>query len=335
MKAGKMSFDELRDVILDNIKNKHINNDEVLVPTGIGEDSAVIDFGDEVLVVSSDPITGAVENAGYIAVHVACNDIAATGARPFGIQVILLLPPSLSREDTSRIMREIDDTAEEINVAVLGGHTEVLDTISKPLIIITALGKAGKDEYVRTGGACEGDQLVVTKGLGIEGTYILASDFADVLRRKGVKEEVLSVARDYGKKLSVLPEALIARELGISAMHDITEGGLYGAVWEMALASEKGFRLDMDKVEATFETEEICGALSVDPAGLISSGSLLIASSDADILIAELSEQGILAFSVGEIIAEGYKIRQKDGFIQEMSEPPEDELWRLLVDKLK
>lgn len=333
MKAGKMSFDELKSVILDNISNRDIN-EQILVPTGIGEDSAVIDFGDEVLVVSSDPITGAIDNAGYIAVHVACNDIAATGARPFGIQVILLLPPSMSQEDVSQLMREIDSTAADLDTAVLGGHTEVLDEISRPLIIITALGKAKKDKYITTGGACVGDKLVVTKGVGIEGTYILAGDFADLLRQRGVEDEVLSAAREYGKKLSVLPEALIARDCGANAMHDITEGGLYGAVWEMALAAKKGFVLDKGSIQITPETAQICEALSVDSAGLISSGSLLIAIPDAVSLVAELESEGIPAFCAGEITAKGFKIRNKSGIIQDISEPPEDELWRLLEGEL-
>ena len=324
-----MFFYELKEVILNHITNKNISEDILLQP-GIGEDSAVVNFGDEVLAVSSDPITGAVKNAGYIAVHVACNDIAAAGAEPFGIQVVLLLPENMKKREVSFLIKEINQTTEELGIAILGGHTEILDTISRPQIIITALGRAPKDQYVTTKGACVGDDLIVTKGVGIEGTYILADDFKELLLEKGVGLSVIESAKEYREKLSVLPESLIAARMGVNAMHDITEGGLYGAVREMAQASGKGFLLDRNKIQVPCETDKICKTFNLDPCGLISSGSLLISTDCGDELMSELRQNSIFSFSAGEITEEGYKIRRKNNKIEEMEVPLEDELWKFL-----
>src|SRR6056297_3416207 len=122
MEIGKLAGSRLKEIILDKIE--HFRSD-VVVPAGPGEDSAVVDFGDSLLVVSSDPITGAEKNAGFLAVNVACNDIAAAGAEPFGIQVVLLLPPELEEEKSENLMGEIVSTAKSMDIEVLGGHTEI------------------------------------------------------------------------------------------------------------------------------------------------------------------------------------------------------------------
>lgn len=328
MKIGKIAADSLEKNILDKINYKR---DDVLVHAGLGEDSAVVDFGDQVLVISSDPITGAINEAGYLAVHVACNDLAATGARPIGIQVVLLLPVSSTEEKISNLMSEIEATAADLNVEILGGHTEILSSVSKPLITVTAVGKAARGEYVSTGGARNGDDLVLTKGPGIEGTYILANDFEDVLLARGVKASTLEAARGYKHKLSVLGESSIAVVNDVHAMHDVTEGGLYGALEEMATASGTGFELWLDMLEVTPETKEITDVLGMDPGGLLSSGSMLIAVKDGEYLVKKLVGEGIKAFTVGKIRSDGQYVRDKEKEeLREFAWTGRDELWRWL-----
>ncbi|MFP4660624.1 MAG: AIR synthase family protein [Halanaerobiales bacterium] len=326
MKIGKMPGKKLEEIILNKIEYKR---NDVLVHAGIGEDCSVVDLKNSLLVISSDPITGASKNAGYLAVHVACNDIAAAGAEPIGIQVILLLPEEVKEKEITNLMNEIIETAAVINVEVLGGHTEVLSAVNKPIICVTAVGKVEKGEVRSSADAQPGDDLVVTKGVGIEGTYILANDYSDLLKDKGVSEDIIEEALGYKNKLSVINESRIAVSYGAHALHDITEGGLYGALEEVSQAAGVGFDLYIDSLPISRETGVISEALDIDPAGLISSGSMLIAVPESEKLINELKKQGITAAKIGVLTEKEKNIiisGKKKAFVW----PEKDELWRLM-----
>lgn len=326
MEIGKIPIDKLKEIVLNKIG---FRRDDVLVHAGIGEDSAVVDLANDLLVVSSDPITGAEQNAGKLAVYVACNDLAAMGASPVGIQIVLLLPAQVTETFIVSLMQEIDQTACSINVEILGGHTEILSHVTKPIIVVTAIGRVSREQLVCSANACAGDDLVLTKGLGIEGTYILAGDYRELLLDKGVEPGIIATAREYDRKLSVVEEGLLAAKLGANAMHDVTEGGLYGALTELAIASGKGFELFNDDLPISLETEVICAALGLDPAGLISSGSMLIAIPESRDLINRLGEAGIPAARIGRVIEQGRFVLtngQKKGF----KWGEKDELWSLM-----
>lgn len=326
MKVGKIPGHKLEDIILNKIG---FRRKDVLVHAGIGEDSAVVDLEGDLLVISSDPITGTEKNCGYLAVHVSCNDLAATGAEPIGIQVILLLPESTEEGEVAELMEEITKTAASIGVEVLGGHTEILSIVKKPIVCVTAVGKARRDKFVSSAGALPGDDIIVTKGVGIEGTYILANDYPELLREKGVSEETIKNAVDYKQKLSVIEEGLLAAEFGAHAMHDITEGGLYGALDEISTAAGVGFELYYDKLPVRNETREITEALMIDPAGLISSGSMLIVSRDGDMLVSLLKKKNIEASIIGKINSNERSIIQ-NGYRKPFTWSNIDELWRMM-----
>ncbi len=326
MKAGKLIPDKLNELILNQINTRR---QDVLLYPRIGEDSAVIDFGDLVCVISTDPITGASKGMGRLAVHVSCNDLASNGAEPVGVQIVLLLPEDISEERIKEIMQEVDQGAAELGIDVLGGHTEITSLVSKPIISVTAIGKAARDGYVTSSGAQVGDDIIITKGAGIEGTAILANDYGELLISRGVSPESISKARGFLGEISVLPEGLLAARLGSTAMHDVTEGGIYGAVYELAGASNVGFELYADQVYIRPETREICQTLDIDPLGLISSGTMLITISDGDSLIAALAGKNILACKIGKITAAGQRFIVNDREC-EFVLPPRDELWRIL-----
>ena len=321
-----MSGNKLKKTILDKID--HFRSD-VLVPAGPGEDSSVIDLGDYLLVVSSDPITGAEKNAGYLAVNVACNDLAAAGAEPFGIQVVLLLPPSLGEERAESLMEELVSTAKLMDIEVLGGHTEITDLVQQPIITVTALGKAKKEELTTSSAAEAGDILYISKGMGIEGSYILASDYKKHLINKGVSREALAEVSGYLNLLSVIPESRIARQNGVKAMHDVTEGGVYGAIAEMAAASELGFIIEKDNFKLKPEIDEICSRLDLDPAALISSGAMLMAAAPENDLVSVFAEHQLEIMRVGRMTADGSYI-EKDGKKKEFAAPLKDELWKFI-----
>lgn len=326
MKIGKLDGNKLKENILTQIDHFR---PEVLVPAGLGEDSTVVDFGDYLLVVSSDPITGAEKNAGYLAVNVACNDIAAAGAEPFGVQVVLLLPSSLTEQESSSLMKEIVSTAKKIDVEVLGGHTEITDLVKKPIISITALGKAEAAELSSSSSAEAGDILYISKGMGIEGSYILANDYQENLIEAGVSSETINEASAYLKLLSVLPESRLARKNGVNAMHDVTEGGVYGAISEMASASNLGYIIEKDNFKTKKAVAEICNKLKLDPAALISSGAMLMSAPPTNDLEEIFEQHKIDLIRVGRLIDNGTYIEEA-GKKRTFEVPAKDELWKFI-----
>lgn len=322
MKVGKLSGEILQQMVLSTIQ---FQRDDVLVHAGLGEDCAVIDFGDEVCLVSSDPITGAVEGIGELAVHVSCNDIAANGGTPVGVQIVLLLPEHIKQEQIHVIMEDIQRTAAGLGVEVIGGHTEITSRVKDCVVSVTAVGRAPKTRYVTSSGAGIGDDLVISKGVAIEATAILARDFGHTLPFKITKEEIESLL----KQLSVVPEGLIAAEYGVTAMHDITEGGLLGAVREICQASEVGAEIWEEQVPVPPLTQKIAEHLKLDPLALLSSGSMLMVTPHGEGLVARLAQDNIPAYIVGKI-TEGKMpvLVRKTGEQEHLSTHVEDELWK-------
>jgi len=327
MKTGKLDPAALRRLVLGRLG---VRRDDVAVHARLGEDAAAVRFGDEVCVLSSDPITGAGANAGWYAVHVACNDVAAMGARPVGVLATLLFPESSAEEDVARVMDDIHRAAVELGIEVLGGHTEVAPGLAAPIVSMTAVGRARADRLVTSGGARPGDAIVLTKAAALEGTAILATDFAHLLSDR-LDAAALELARGFASRLSVVPEGLLAAELGAHALHDPTEGGVLGALWELAEASGTGYVVDAALVPVLDETRSICDALGADPLRLISSGALLIVCPDAERMIAGLAERGIPAARIGEVVEHGYTLLI-DGERREVGPVVRDELWRIIEE---
>ena len=327
VKAGKLSPQKLRSLVFDRL---HQRRRDILLRPGLGEDSAIIDFGEEVCVISTDPITGAAHRLGWLAVHVSCNDVAANGAEPVGIQVALLLPEGTTDKFISELMADMDAACAELGIEILGGHTEMTSQVKGPLVVTTALGRAPRNGYVTSSGSGVGDTIYVTKGAGFEGTGVLASDHWHALTGK-VEPSVLERARLFLDQISVVPEALAAAKAGASAMHDITEGGFYGALWEVLAASSRGCEIRIADVPVLQETRAICDALKLDPLGLISSGSLLITAPPNAPIVEAVAEVGVKAYPVGQVTAKTRELLFPEGNRCQLTEPVEDELWRFLA----
>ena len=294
MKIGKVPNKLLYELVLKKMKT---SDDRVLMSAGVGEDFGVLDFGGDCCIVSGDPITGATKHAGRMAVYVACNDIATCGVRPVALLSTLLLPPGTSEAELGALADEIAAAADNLGVSVIGGHTEVTDAVNRIVISVTAIGAAKRGAYVKTGGAAAGDVLVMTKSAGLEGTAIIASEReAEVLARFG--RAFTDAARSLAADISVVDEGVIAGGYGVSAMHDATEGGIYGAAWEMAEASGRGIVIDKDCIRVHDITRDLCGFFGVDAYRLISSGSMLIATDKPAGLITLLENAGIQAVKI-------------------------------------
>jgi len=305
---------------------------ETLIGAALGVDAAAVAVdADWACVLTTDPITTAASGAGRLAVHVVCNDLAAMGAEPVGVLATLLFPDGVSPATIGEITAEIDATARELNVEVLGGHTEVAPGLSTPIVVMTGVGKARRDRLLTAGGARPGDALVLTKAAGLEGSHILAADFAD--RLSGVASALLEQARGYAAELSVVPEARLAVDLGATAMHDPTEGGIIGASWEMAEASGCGFRIFAERIEVRPATRAICNVLAVDPLRLIASGALLIACRDGPRMVQGLTSAGIHAAQIGEMTEAKRHLIHADGREEEITQLDTDEIYRLIRDE--
>lgn len=327
MKIGKVPESVLKRSVLRQI---HTKRKEVLLGAGVGEDCAAIKIEeDEVFVLSTDPITGTVKDIGELAIHVTLNDLASAGAEPLGVMLTVLLPEEITEPEIREMMQQVEKTCEGVNVQIVGGHTEVTRAVNQPIITVTGIGKAKEGQVVSTAGAKPGMDLVLTKWAGIEGTSILAKEREQELLQR-FSESFIRKAKEFDKMISVLPEAAVAVKSGISAMHDVTEGGIFGALWEMAEASGVGLEIDLKKIPLKQETVEICEFFGISPYGLISSGSMLMASFDGNRLVMDLERAGISAAVLGKA-TEGNDRVIINGEERRFLEPPKvDELYQVV-----
>lgn len=321
MSSGKLSVDALRENVL---KYSGCKRKEVLVGAVFGEDSAALKFDNETMVVSSDPITGADSDVGYLAVIVSANDIIANGAEPVAVLLTLLLPEAAGEADVARIMRAADAAAKELEIEIIGGHTEFTAAVNKPVVCATTIGKTRK--IIKSADVVYGNDIVLTKGAGIEGTAILFADFPKQLEKWFTPLDFVT-AREFSRQLSIAPEGRIALEHQVTAMHDVTEGGVLGAVYEMSEAGNLGVKIFADRIPVASVTERLCAQLGIDPLKLISSGSLLIAVENGDLLVEELLENGIEAAVIGRITQAPQKIIVRNGSETMIDKPVGDELW--------
>lgn len=295
------------------IKYSGSRDKQVILGPKIGEDAAVIQVGDYCVILKTDPITYAVEEIGWYAVHINANDIATMGARPRWFQAALLLPQEMSLRGIEKIFRQIDRACRELSVAVTGGHTEITPWLDRPIIVGDMHGMCRKDELIFTSGAKEGDLIVLTKGAGIEGTAMLAKEKKDHLRRKFSKSFLQKAEKYlYYPGISVVPEAMLGAKMGATCMHDPTEGGVATGLYEIAVASGKGILVDKDEIYVRDETRRICDFFGIDPMGLMSSGALLVTMPQrfADDYLDAVSLEGVEACVIGKITkkSDGLKI---------------------------
>lgn len=310
-------------------------NERVVVGPGIGEDAAVIDFGDRYLVAKSDPITFATDEIGWYVVNVNANDIAAMGARPRWFLATLLLPGTrTTHELVDMIFSQIGKACAGLDVGFIGGHTEVTYDLNRPIVAGQMLGEVAREDLVTSAGAQPGDVLLLTKGIGIEATAIIAREKGTQLESRLSRDDI-ERARNFlhDPGISVVHDAAVATEAGdIHAMHDPTEGGLATGLHELAQAADVGLVLDRPAVPIDPLTEMLCQMFSLNPLGVIASGALIlaVAPGDADKIVAALREAGIEAAQIGEVWEKGrgIKMRDSNGLV-DLPIFPQDEITKL------
>jgi len=329
LKAGKLDSDLLKSLVFNKITYR---SDEVKVRPGIGEDCAVVDFGQYECIMSTDPITAAVNDIGRLAIHITCNDIASNGVQPLGIMLAVMLPEGTTEEDVAHIMGQAAETAGELKVEIIGGHTEVTPAVKQPVIVSTAIGKAASGQSQSGDNMVEGDYIMITKAVGLEGTGIIACDYAQQLKEVMTEEEIAS-ATSFLDLVSVVPEGVAAGKVGTHGMHDITEGGVLGAAWEMCQIAGKGAEIWYDAIPVKPETYKVCEHFDINPLRLISSGSMVIIvpADKKEEMEAAMETAGVECSIIGVIKPKEFGVMmQKDGKLEEVDPPYADELYKVV-----
>jgi hydrogenase maturation factor len=326
--------------LLQTVLDKHARHDpRVIVGPRVGEDAAVIDIGDRYLIATADPITFATDELGWYALHVNANDIVVRGATPRWFLATLLLPAGATDEAGVRaLFGQLAEACEDLEVTLVGGHTEITHGLDRPIVAGTMLGEVAKDKLVTTGGARVGDAVVLTKGVPLEGAAIIAREKETEARARGVPAATIRRAKGFLRTpgISVRPEAEIACELAtVHAMHDPTEGGVATALHELAGAAGVGLRIDRDRIMVLPEGRALCEAFGLDPLGTIASGALLmtLAPAEAGIVIHALARESIDCHFIGQVVERAQGVTLVDGTKSwPMPVFPQDEITRLFKE---
>jgi len=303
--VGKLPLEYLEDLL----KKYAVPGERVLLGAGIGRDATVIDWGEKLLVVKTDPITFVTDEIGYYAVHINANDIACTGGVPRWFLVTLLLPEERTdRELVESIFSQIATACQDMGIGWVGGHTEITYGIDRPIVVGQMLGEVTRGEFAHPGRIQVGDLVILTKGIAIEAVSILAREKEKTIRQKW-GEDFLRRCRNFlhDPGIGVLREAQIALRMGeVHAFHDPTEGGLATGLYELAQAAQVGLQILRDKIPIFEETKRMCEAFGLDPLGVIASGALVIVTDpvNADSIVEGLRREGVQAEIIGEVVSQ-------------------------------
>ncbi|MDX1416519.1 MAG: AIR synthase family protein [Candidatus Promineifilaceae bacterium] len=331
--VGKLPFDLLRSMLA----GAPIMDERVLLGPGVGVDCAVIDIGERLLVLKSDPITFATAEIGWYLVQVNGNDIAAMGARPRWLLLTMLLPEAKStRSMVSEIAEQVYTACRALGISVIGGHSEVTYGLQRPILMGTLIGEVARERLVTPQGMEAGDRILLTKGVPIEGTAILAREYADRLQGKFSPQEIRKAQNFlYDPGISVLRDAEIAQNAGrVTAMHDPTEGGLIGALWELAEASACSLLIDPTAVHIPPLSSRVCRVFDLDPLATIASGALLLTAPMGEVaaICAALEGEGIPCAEVGRVAEGPPSVWQETvGGVKPLERPTNDEISKVVA----
>jgi len=330
-KTGKIPSDVL---VRKVFRYRGSKDPSVILGSSIGEDAALVSLDNKILVLKTDPVTGASSDMGWLAVHINANDVACRGGKPRWFLCDLLLPEKSDSTLVDTIMSQVDKAARQIEVSVVGGHTEVTPGLTRPIIAGYMVGVVEKGKFVTSSGAKPSDHVIMTKFSAIEGTAVLASDFPEEIRKR-TGARLVARASALRRKISVVNDALIAVKTGgVRAMHDPTEGGLLQGIWELAEASKIGFLIYESVIPVLPETKRICTIFGVNPLRLMSSGCLLIAADKrkSSLIVKRLRRKRIPAQIIGRFTPRrtGRTLVQKDGTRVEIGSQERDELYRII-----
>lgn len=327
MRIGKLPESVLIRSVLKQVKHRR---EEVVLGPKVGQECAALETAmEEVLVLSADPMTGTVKDLGRHTIHMAANNLAAAGAEPIGVMLTILLPGTVNEEELRRIVKDAEAACDSLQMEILGVHTEVTRAVKQSLITVTGVGKTRK-ECLKTVDMIRPNQdIVVTKWIGLEGTSILANEKEEELRKR-FPVPIVDAAKEFSEYMSVIPEARIGMEHGVTAMHAVREGGVFGALWEMIHTAGVGMEVEIKKIPIRQETVEVCEFFHVNPYLIMSGGSMMMVTDDGHELVRKLEQAGIHGTVIGRTTDSNDKILRNGEEVRYLDRPQQDELYKVL-----
>lgn len=327
MNTGKISESILKRSVLKEIK---IHRDEITKGAGVGTDCAFfVPKENTAAVFSTDTAIPRLRDGIYFSIYKIAANIAAAGGRAIAVQLAVLLPENETEDTIKEIMRHADRACKELQIEVAGGHTEVSSAVTEPVVTVTGIGEAEISGAHEKAAATEDLDLVVTKWIGLEGTAIASREGKTSLLTR-YPERMVEEAASFIKYLDVYPEAALAVKSGVCRMHDISRGGILAALWDMAASAGVGLDIDLKKIPIRQETVEICEHFGLNPYGMISGGSLLIAVKNGESLVEELLQHDIYAAVIGHTTKSNDKIIRNEEDIRYLDRPAQDEIYKFL-----
>ncbi len=328
MRLGKLSDSILKRTVLKQIKNRR---SEVLCGAGIGEDCAIFALSGDKFATSVVEYTVKDRQDMIRAIYKSTNNLATAGAEPVAVMLSVILPERASEEKLKKLMDGAAQAARELNVQIAGGHTTVSKYVSEKLAVVTAYGMYKEESSflkpLTTKGAKPGQDIVISKWIGLEGTAVLANMKKEEMLAR-YPEYLIDEAASFDKYLSVIPEAATAIKSGVCVMHDASEGGIMATLWELAESSGVGLSIDMKKLPIRQETVEVCEFCDVNPYELLSGGCLVMTTEDGNALVEALAEQDIPAVVVGKITDSNDRIIVNGEEKRYLDKPKTDEIYR-------
>ena len=336
MKIGKISESILKRSVLRAIK---VNREELIKGAEVGGDCAFLSWKadcERVTALSTQTVTLPVPCAAHLAVMAAANNLAAAGGRAMAATISLTLPEGTEEGSLKDIMKQAADSCENLHIQIAGGHTEVSPYVNAPVITVTAVGTAPERQSCYGGAAdrpaegCREMDLVISKWVGMEGTAILACEKEEELLKR-YPAALITEAKGFMDRFSVLPEAAIALKSGVYAMHDVRNGGIFGALWELSQKIGVGLSVFLKEIPIRQETVEICEYFDLNPYELLSGGCLLMAAEHGLKLKQELEKAGIPASVVGRTNGGNDKLVQNGDEGRYLTMPAQDEIWKVFA----
>ncbi len=340
MNIGKLSENVLKHSVLHQI---HTVNEEILNGADIGEDCAIFAVSGadtlatcmrEGAVALEEEIRDGGQSAGEevrttIAhlIQKCANNLAVSGALPMAAELTLLLPENVEPDWIKALMREAAEVCRSLSLPIAGGQSRVTGTVSVPWAVVTGYGRGGQNRPCTAGRVRPGQEIVLSKWVGLEGTAILARRHRERLLAR-YPARLAEEAAGFDRYLSILPEAALAMKSNVCAMHDASEGGIFAALWELADRAGVGLTIDLKKIPLRQETVEVCESCGANPYELLSGGCLIMAAEDGACLAETLEENGIPAAVIGRTTDGSDRVIRNDGEIRYLERPGQDEIYK-------
>ena len=302
MDSGKVSESVLKRSVLKYVQqnNKSVENKCHLIQEAkVGADASLFAVsGEDVMGTATAVSIGRHPLVAVEAMINACNNLICSGVEVFGVQIGLVLPEAMYESELRHVMEAAKVYAAEQNLLILGGHTTASKFVTETIATVTALGTSvisAERQVLRPG-----MDVVMSKWIGLQGTAKIAKEQKEVLLQR-LPARFIAEAATYDKYMSIVPEARVAWKEGVAEMHDVSGGGIFRALWEVAERAETGIRIDLKKIPVKQETIEVCEVFGLNPYELLAGGALLMVAEDGDVLVEKLAREGISATVIGRL----------------------------------